>query len=208
MKWLAKLIGPENKFSQQQKRLDRRKRKQNCIKNHVKKLLCSSFMWNYGLFHLQLGAAFVLLSVANATVVFSPIPQQTWRKPAGFRRSQQHLAYYKLSSRGWWCYRSLVFVKAPDSGGTLRMDGESLESIHSYVSPCSVRKVKGVFVGVEWQGCSSSAAAEALLRRGELHYCNCISCCLGSQPAGLALQWYNRSVLPEQSKIDASISVH
>ena len=54
------------------------------------------------------GAAFVLLSVANATVVFSPIPQQTWRKPAGFRRSQQHLA--RLQARGGGGAREVWFL--------------------------------------------------------------------------------------------------
>ena len=110
-------------------------------------------------------AAFVLLSVANATVVFSPIPQQTWWKPAGFRRSQQHLAlYYKLhGSRGWWqSYRSLVFVKAPRVVEGQHEDGWGKLRKHSLFSSTALAHSKseggicgGGMVGVQQQQLAS-----------------------------------------------------
>ena len=124
---------------------------------------------NYGLFSSFFwGSAFVFrlpLSVANATV-FSPIPQQTWWKPAGFRRSQQHLAlYYKLhGSRGWWwqSYRSLVFVKAPRVVEGQHEDGWGKLRKHSLFSSTALAHSKseggicgGGMVGVQQQQLAS-----------------------------------------------------
>ena len=112
-----------------------------------------------------------MLSVANATVVFSPIPQQTWRKPAGFRRSQQHLARLQAQLAGvvvlekfGFCESSRQWRDTKDGWGKLRK--------HSLLcQPLLCSKSEGGICGggmVGVQLCCSAPRRIALLQLHQL----------------------------------------